>query len=330
MNPEAILFLRIGLACNNRCYMCAGTWVYQANLTTAQVLRKLQRGREYGLGEVVFSGGEPTVRNDIVDLVRTAKEVGYSSIVLQTNARRLAEGDLAERLTAAGVTRYCVSLHGHNSETNDSITRVRGSFAQTLSGIRNIQHSSAESARIVVHCVILPSNFRYLLALVRLLLSLNIPMVKLSYVVPVGRASGIYRQHSQDVPSMTRTLPFLFPAVDEFLSYAQHRSRATVSIGYYPFCLVHGYERYLDDIVAPPTFLITDEGDFLPATTEIEKRKLKAKGPNCCRCTFDSVCSGLWREYPEAYGWEEFLPITDFRPEDIMPGMFRKTGEMQQ
>jgi MoaA/NifB/PqqE/SkfB family radical SAM enzyme len=295
--------------------------MFQANLTTTQVLSKLERGREEGLGEIIFSGGEPTVRHDIVDLVRAARELGYNSIVLQTNARSLAQSDLAEKLTTAGVTRYVISLHGHIAEIHDSITRVPGSFTQALTGIRNVQRSWAGQARIVIHCVILPSNFEHLLSLVKLVISLDIPMIKLSYVVPVGRASGI---HGHDTaPSMSQTLPYLFSALDEFLAYSQGYPRTTASVGYYPFCLLHGYERYSDDLGAPPNYLITEEGDFLPATYEIEKQGLKVKGPGCYRCTFGSLCSGVWREYPEAYGWDEFTPITDYAPQDIVPELFQ-------
>lgn len=321
MNSEATLFLRVGLACNSRCYMCAGTWMNQVNLTTDQILSKLQRGRKEGLREVIFSGGEPTVRRDIISLVQSARDLGYRSIILQTNARRLAQADLTEQLYAAGVTRYVVSLHGHTSKINDSITRVSGSFEQTIKGIHNIQKTSNGEARIVVHCVILPDNFKYLRSLVRLLIAMKIPMAKLSYVVPIGRASGIH-SHRTALP-MSETLPYLFPALDEFLSYCQGRSRATVSTGYYPFCLLRGYERYSDDLGAPPNYLVTDNGDFLPATIDIENQNLKIKGPLCYQCTFAELCSGVWREYPEAHGWKEFVPITDYSPVDILPELVR-------
>ncbi len=324
MDPEAALFLRLGLACNSRCYMCAGTWMQQANLTTKQIHHKLQRGRTEGLAEVIFSGGEPTVRRDIVDLVQAAKEFGYNSIILQTNARRLAKADLAQQLNEAGVTRYVVSLHGHTAEINDAITCVPGSFAQTITGIHNIQETSVNGARIVIHCVILPSNYKHLVSLVRLLTSLDIPMLKLSYVVPVGRASGIH--HRSSVLPMSKTSPYLYSALDEFLSYCQSRTKTAVSTGYYPFCLLHGYERYSDDFGAPPNYLITDEGEFMLAVTQIEEQALKIKGPHCHLCTFNNLCSGLWREYPEAFGWNEFEPITGYTPKEILPELFHHKG----
>lgn len=317
MDSDAALFLRVGLACNSRCYMCAGTWMNQSNLTSDQVISKLRRGRDEGMKEVIFSGGEPTVRRDIVELVQAAQDLGYSSIILQTNGRRLSKGDLTRKLHAAGVTRYVVSLHGHSAEINDRITQARGSFDQTVAGIHTIQQESKGQARIVAHCVILPENFNHLLPLVQLLIALSIPMVKLSYVVPIGRASGIHAH--KGVLSMSETIPYLFPALDEFLTYCGERPMSTVSTGYYPFCLLRGYERYSDDLGAPPNYLVTDEGDFLPATVDIEAQNLKVKGPQCAQCTFAGLCSGLWREYPEAFGWGEFQPITNYTPADILP-----------
>lgn len=314
---EGSLFLRLGLACNNRCYMCAGTWLYQANLSTAQIIRRLCLGREKGLSEVIFSGGEPTVRRDLVQVVSAAKALGYKSVVLQTNARRLSQGGFTKDLIEAGITRFVVSLHGHDAEINDKITGVQGSFSQTLEGINNIKAKSFGEARIVIHSVILPTNYMRIHKLIQLIISLDIPMIKLSHVVPVGRASGIF--HSNRGPTMSDTLPYLFSALDQFLFCCQNRPYTAASIGYYPFCLLKGYERYSDEIGAPPTYMIIDEGDFILAELEIEKHALKVKGPNCHLCNFESMCSGLWREYPESFGWDEFIPITEYMPSDVIP-----------
>ena len=62
MKISKILFLRVGLSCNNKCSMCAGTWTPQPKLTTIEMANKFRLGRSWGFEEVVISGGEPTIR----------------------------------------------------------------------------------------------------------------------------------------------------------------------------------------------------------------------------------------------------------------------------
>jgi hypothetical protein len=35
----------------------------------------------------------------------------------------------------------------------------------------------------------------------------------------------------------------------------------------------------------------------------------KAKGPDCAGCIYNDVCEGPWKEYPAAFGWDEFRPV---------------------
>ncbi len=287
--------------------MCAGTWTPQANLSTRQVLAKLARGRESGFEEVVISGGEPTVRDDIVLIAQTARAMGYTSFVLQTNGRRLKHSDLAAALINGGVTRFVISLHGHAPGIHDGITRIRGSFEEVIAGIHNVQHLSANTTRLAIHFVVLPINFSGIPAVVRLMCELDIPILKLSYVVPVGRASGIYKR--EQVPSMTDTLPYLFEGIDWFVAHYRSQSKTSVSIGYYPLCVLGDYVSFSDEVCAPPTYFMDDDCQLKLADLEIQERGLKVKRPDCQVCDYYRECSGVWHEYPQSFGWSEFTPI---------------------
>jgi radical SAM protein with 4Fe4S-binding SPASM domain len=40
-----------------------------------------------------------------------------------------------------------------------------------------------------------------------------------------------------------------------------------------------------------------------------ERPKIKSKFPQCRNCRYDAICEGPWREYSEAYGAREFVPV---------------------
>lgn len=301
-----ILFLRVGLACNNRCSMCAGTWTEQPTLSTNDMLLKLKAGSVYGFDEIVISGGEPTIRNDIPEIASAARELGYKSIVLQTNGRRFTDKKFTERLLKSGITRFLISLHGATADVHDYQTNIPGSFDQAIAGIRNINDLSGGHARIAVHSVILPTNYRSLEKIVDLLYTFGIPMLKMSYVVPVGRASGIFS--NQNVPKMTDTLPYIFRVVDQFVAYYGHTPMTSISIGYIPLCLMSEYQNFSDENGAPPTYFMNDRYVLENADEMMILQGLKVKREDCSYCKHNSICGGIWREYPEHFGWNEFIP----------------------
>jgi hypothetical protein len=271
------------------------------------MLLKLEAGSQLGFDEVVISGGEPTIRNDIPAIAAAARNLGYKSIVLQTNGRRLNDVHFSEQLINSGITRFLVSLHGSTSAQHDNQTCISGSFDQAIDGIKNINHLSDGFARVGIHSVILPSNYKSLSEMVDLVYSLKIPMLKLSYVVPLGRASGIYNQKTY--PSMTETLPYLFKAIDQFISLYHDMPMTSISIGYIPLCLLSGYESFSDEVSAPPTYFMEDNHELELAEEKIINQGLKIKGENCSACRQSQLCGGVWREYPEQFGWNEFKPV---------------------
>lgn len=137
------LSIELGIVCNNNCRFC-----YQRNLRRVrdypkklplqEVKRKLQWGRDNGYIHVGFEGGEPTVRADILDIIKSAKTMGYRRIGITTNGRRLANPDFARAIVKAGLNGVGFSIHGPDAATHQAHTMRRRSFEQAMAGIRNI------------------------------------------------------------------------------------------------------------------------------------------------------------------------------------------------
>ncbi len=74
---------------------------------------------------IQFSGGEPTVRDDLPELVERAGEMGFDHVQVNTNGIRLATEDgYAERLADAGVTAVYLQFDGVTAETYEAIREV--------------------------------------------------------------------------------------------------------------------------------------------------------------------------------------------------------------
>jgi hypothetical protein len=75
-----------------------------------------------------------------------------------------------------------------------------------------------------------------------------------------------------------------------------------------PPCILPGYEGHLAEWVLPDA-RIYDAKKTLESYACYRINEGKAKGPRCSSCGWNVVCEGPWREYPEHFGWEEFIPV---------------------
>ena len=90
----------------------------------------------FGCPALLFSGGEPLMREDVVELIRRAGRAGMRT-VLSTNGTLIAD-KLADELAGVGLKYAGVSLDGV-AETNDSFRGVEGAFQAAMAGVRNCQ-----------------------------------------------------------------------------------------------------------------------------------------------------------------------------------------------
>lgn len=122
--------------CQNRCGHCYNQAERAVSeLSTADWRRVLDRLRDAGIPHVVFTGGEPTLRDDLPDLVAYAEELGLVTGV-NTNGRRLAEDAYTARLKEAGLDHVQITLESADAATHNAMTGAE-SFEETVEGIRS-------------------------------------------------------------------------------------------------------------------------------------------------------------------------------------------------
>jgi pseudo-rSAM protein/SPASM domain protein len=119
------------LSCSH-CYAAADTGTAPGELTTAEGKRLLDDLADYGVPVVLFSGGEPLVRDDLRELVAYAADRGIRP-VLSTNGTLLTP-ERASALRDAGLAYAGVSVDGL-PERNDAFRGEAGAFDAALRGI---------------------------------------------------------------------------------------------------------------------------------------------------------------------------------------------------
>ena len=292
--------LKVGFQCNNRCLFCVqGDKRHEhGDRSTQEVVDILQTSRSEYEG-VVFTGGEITIRPDLMEIVTAARDLDYEVIQLQTNGRMLSHMPTVEALVEAGVTEFSPALHGHTAEIHDGLTRAPGAFRQTVRGIRNVV---SLGHMVITNSVITQQNAPYLPQLARLLVGLGVYQYQLAFVHALGTAA-------QNFDTVVPRYEEIQDKVSEALLVGI-RADVRCMTEAIPLCFLGPYRKFAAEFVALST-KVFDAKHTIDDYGEMRRVEGKAKGPPCANCSLDHVCEGPWKEYPQHYGWDAFVPVLD-------------------
>ncbi|OUD12547.1 GTP 3',8-cyclase MoaA [Thioflexithrix psekupsensis] len=147
-----ITYVRLSVTdrCDFRCVYCMSekmTFMPRAQLLTLEELALIGRAFvELGVGKIRITGGEPLVRNNVLQLFESLGQLsGLKELVLTTNGSQLPR--LAKPLRDAGVKRINISLDSLRPERFQRITRV-GRLEQVLKGITAAKAAGFENIKL--------------------------------------------------------------------------------------------------------------------------------------------------------------------------------------
>jgi MoaA/NifB/PqqE/SkfB family radical SAM enzyme len=286
--------------CNSKCTFCIvdSPYMKQDTILRRRVSRFLKENAGQGYEAVSLHGGEATIRRDFLEILDEIRELGYPTVLLMTNARKLARLDYARTVVEKGVSLFIVSMHGATAATQDGISLAPGSFDQAVKGIRNVGELGA---RIRTNTVACKDNFTELPDIVDLCADLGTDQVTISAL----HTSGTALRNFWDVtPRYDEIQPYVLEACER----AVNRGVGLLLEGF-PYCTVPGYERYLVDWeqnkfrVLYRSFVMDDYEGHMDDFTRV-------KDTRCGGCAVNDVCGGVYKEYAELIGWDEFQPLT--------------------
>jgi len=293
--------LKVGFQCNNRCRFCVqgNKREIYPNKSDKEV-RVILKKRSLTYQGVVFTGGEPTIRKELIEWVKYAKDLGYQKIQVQTNGRLFAYKEYCREIIEAGANEFGPALHGSKTEIHDYLTRSPGSFEQTVQGIKNL---ISLGQYVGTNSVITKVNYRDLPNLARLLVSLKVNQFQFAFMHINSLIANDPRQVKEIVPRHSKVEPYVKKGLQIGIE-----AGIPVMTEAIPYCLMKNYENFIAERIIPDTDVF--DADFEVADyTKYRRTKGKAKGPNCRKCKHYKICEGPWKEYPEIFGWDEFKPV---------------------
>ncbi len=189
--------LALTYRCNNDCAHCYNPRPQKLDgeparyqneeLTTVEWKEVIDRLWELSIPHIVFTGGEPTLRPDLAELIHYAEEKGQIT-GLNTNGRRLSDPAYLDELVSAGLDHVQITLESHDPDIHDAIVCAKGAWRQTTDGLKNVL---ATRLFVMTNTTLLQQNSKAMDKTLQYLSDLQVPTVGLNALIYSGRGKVV-------------------------------------------------------------------------------------------------------------------------------------------
>lgn len=290
-----LLDVILGYDCNVACDYCTISPAMRSRaLPAAAVARALAEAVAEGFRRVQFTGGEPTLRADLLPLVRRARALGFDDVKLQSNGLLLGAGDNLRRLIDAGLSRLSISIHTHEATAYESLVRRAGTHAAMVAGLRAAIAAGLPTRADVI---LQRSTMPRLQGALQWLHGLGVRGADLWFV-------SLTDHNRDNLDSMPR-LREVVPTVREALAWARGHGFDVRSL-HIPRCLLGDDHVHAFDPAAQGVRVVSPDARF-----DLRDSRLTGSVhvPACNGCAFEARCPGIRPDYLERYGGEEFTAV---------------------
>ncbi len=274
-------YVYIGYQCNNNCIFCSETDEYLEHLKTkslGEIKKEILKVRtKYDF--VSFMGREPTLRNDIFDILRFATNLNFRQVGIATNGRMLSYPKFAKDVLNTGIKQVGISLSGATAKIHDKQTQVPGSFKQTTGGIRNIARLKKPEVSLLINLPLNRLNYFELKEMIDLVVGLGVREINILFIAPLSRRS----RTKKIVIKMSKLGKYVFDTIKPCLNNSNLKF---LLVEFLPCSLSKESRKY-----------------FFPC---LEKNPCKIRIPLCKNCSYKDKCDGVLKDYIDLYGTEEF------------------------
>ncbi len=186
--------------CNLKCVHCytdSENKKYENELNTKEALKLIDELADFGIPSLLFSGGEPLVREDLFTLLEYASKKRVRPVI-STNGT-LIDRATALRIKDSGVVYVGISLDGME-DTNDHFRGVKGAFTRTMAGFDNCR---AAGQRVGLRLTLTKHNYKDLHRIFDFIEKEEISRACFYHLVYSGRGENMFKDDLSHEESRT-------------------------------------------------------------------------------------------------------------------------------
>jgi MoaA/NifB/PqqE/SkfB family radical SAM enzyme len=317
----------VGHICDIDCRFCYHRFEDRADrlfLSKQEIMDRLKRDREeYDLVVTDFTGGEPTLHPDIVEIVAYGNQIGNRICLIShgqwRNLRRI------EAVIDAGVYEFLLSIHGVK-EDHDAATNP-GAFDRIMQSIEFLEE---KKVKYRANCVAHKGNMKRLPEYARTLVELPHRPYNVNFIVFSPLAGWHGRSEIDFQAKHSELAPHVRDALKIF-----NEAGIWANIRYYPMCMLPGLEQHItcfpqicyDPFEWDYRSYANPDADIIRQVYEIgrskglygetpyhlfhntwsiiQSQKIYRKGPACLSCRLRLICDGIAEQYQGRFGFDE-------------------------
>lgn len=305
------LEFHISYACLNNCIFCSERGQLEEFegqfVKKEEIEEKLKQFSKKGFNHITFTGGEPTLHPNFIEIVRSSKELGYKTYISSNGG--LFSSKMFCQKAFPHLDEICFSIHGHNAKLHNFLTCNKQSFNRLLMALNNAVES-AEDIYGFINIVITKHNFDFLEKIIGFISHYKkIRQILISNFAPEGNGLRNFRELA--VP-----LAKIRERVGKIVNLAKNKSFVIRFFGM-PLCILKGHEDFSNDLHWSPRTTIEQwkkNGKiFLKQTLSYKPIRKRIKTMKCKDCLNRRICGGVFTRYYQEFGDNELKPILDGR-----------------
>lgn len=306
-------YIAIGYSCNHSCIFCpcSKDIPKKTRLSTEQIINSVETAiKNKNLRGVLLSGGEPTLQPHFFEVLEYLSKTNLS-IGMLSNSDKLHDKALIDKIVSIIPPerfRITTSIHSHIPENHDSVTRSSGSFARSLSGLKNAVEAGININ--IKHCIT-KLNYMDMVEFVEFVYS-NFPDNAMLNMCSIDYCGVAGDNNSIVAVCFSESGPFIEQALDRVIEYSKNGWKRQVIVDDTPLCAVDPYYWAFFSNTSKDMLAAYSDPNGDEKTSVLRFDVASDCGtffPSCKTCDVESLCSGTWRTACELFGDSAVSPI---------------------
>lgn len=293
-------YIHLLMDCNNDCLFCSVP-KKKIYLSVEDVKKRIDRYHKKGFQQVTFTGGEPTLHEDLIQAVSYVHTKGMECRII-TNGTKL-NWKVIKNLEYSGLNYICLSVHTLDAEKAKYISDNKDYCLDDI--FTNMDYIlNKTSIKLYINITISKLNYKDLPEMAILIVKRfkKVHLVNFNYVDVWG---NVLMKKMEDKIAIPYHLSELY--VLKALNILK-KNKINFRAERIPLCYLVGFEKYSSDYnriieAEKPITLFTDE-ELRAFTMEDYE-----KGEACNFCFYKKICCGVNVNYNNKFGTKDLYPI---------------------
>lgn len=283
--------------CNQDCIFCYGVTRTPYVASYNFIAKLLNRLRDKGVEQVVFTGGEVTLRPDIIKILRYAKKLGFRTSII-TNGERFIDIEFCKEIFNF-LDSIEFAFHGHTEKLYNRITHTK-SFSKALAGVNNIKILSERFRNLALtfNVIVNIHNYRYLLNIVKFIQNYHLNKYVIHFISVYCK--GAAEKKADLLVDFSDSKKYL----KKSFRYGKKNNILLIT-SLFPICVLDGYEQLsVESIraIKSDTYYLLKKSKEKPDYS-FHKNAFKSETAyidKCGNCSLISICPGIENTYLES------------------------------